>query len=115
MIGSCLAIALGALALLPGAAAASTHSCGTHTVTLEFESEPGKPKTKFKLPIKQIETQGVSCATAFKFVTALYDGKSTKTPEGYKCVVAKFKVPQGSIPERCTKPGKKIQFAGKGG
>lgn len=108
-------LALGVLALMPGAAAASTHACGDHTVTVEIESEPGKPKSKFKLPIKQIVTEGVTCTSAFKFVTALYTSTTGKTPEGYKCAVAKFKVPLGKVPERCTKPGKKIQFAGQGG
>lgn len=108
-------LALGALALTPGAATASTHACGSHTVIVEIEGEPGKPKSKFKLPIKQIATEGVSCASAFKFVSGLYTSTTGKTPEGYKCTIGKFKVPAGSVPERCTKPGKKIQFAGKGG
>jgi hypothetical protein len=108
-------LALAALAMVPGAAVASTHACGNHTVTLEIENEPGKPKSKFKVQVKQIVTEGVSCTSAFKFVSGLYTTKTGKTPEGYKCTVAKFKVPVGSVPERCTKPGKKIQFAGQGG
>jgi hypothetical protein len=108
-------LTLAALALMPGAAVASTHACGNHTVTVEVENEPGKPKSKFKIPVKQIVTEGVSCTSAFKFVSALYTTKTGKTPEGYKCTAGKFKVPVGSVPERCTKPGKKIQFAGQGG
>lgn len=115
MIGSCLALTLGALALLPGAALASTHACGNHTVVIEREGEPGQPKTKFKFPVKQVVTEGVSCASAFKFVSALYNSTTGKTPEGYKCTNGKFKVPPGSVPEQCTKPGKKIRFAGQGG
>jgi hypothetical protein len=114
-IGTVLALALGALALIPGAAVASTHSCGNHTIVIEIENEPGKPKTKFKLPIKQIVTEGVSCSSAYKFISSLYTSTSGKTPEGYKCTNGKFKVPAGSVPEKCTKSGKKIQFAGKGG
>ncbi len=114
-IGSAVALVLGALALMPGAAAASTHACGNHTIVIEIESEPGKPKNKFKLPIKQIVTQGVSCASAYKVITAVYNNAGGKLPEGYKCTNGKFKVPKGSVPEQCTKRGKKIQFAGKGG
>jgi hypothetical protein len=112
VIGSCLALALGALALLPGAAVASTHACGNHTFVLELESEPGKPKTKYNLPVKQIATEGVSCASALKFLSSYF--KTGKAAEGYKCGVAKFKA-HGLVPERCTKPGKKIQYAQQGG
>jgi hypothetical protein len=111
-IGSALALALGALALIPGAAAASTHACGNHTIAIEIESEAGKPKTKYKLPAKQIVTQGVSCTAAYKVITAFYSGKPS---EGFKCGAGKFKVPKGLVPSQCTKPGKKIQFAGQGG
>jgi hypothetical protein len=111
-IGSALALALGALALMPGAAVASTHACGNHTIVYEQEVEVGQPKTKYKLPIKQIVTQGVSCTSAYKVIAAVYSGKAT---EGFKCTSGKFKVPKYTIPEQCTKPGKKIQFAGQGG
>lgn len=111
-LGSVLALALGALALIPGAAVASTHACGNHTIVIEQETEPGKPKTKFKLPAKQIVTQGVSCTSAYKVITAFYSGKRS---EGFKCGAGKFKVPKGLVPSQCTKPGKKIQFAGQGG
>jgi hypothetical protein len=111
-IGSVLALALGALALIPGAAVASTHACGNHTIVIEQEIEVGKPKTKYKLPIKQIVTHGVSCTSAYKVITDLYSGKPT---EGFKCTSGKFKVPKYTIPQQCAKPGKKIQFAGKGG
>jgi hypothetical protein len=112
MSGSCLALALGALALLPGAASASTHACANHTFVLEIETELGKPKTKYNLPVKQITTEGVSCASALKFLSGYL--KTGKASEGYKCGIAKFKAP-GLVPERCTKPGKKIQFAHQGG
>jgi hypothetical protein len=112
-LGSVVALALGALALIPGAAVASTHACGNHTITIEQEVEVGKPKTKFKLPIKQIVTQGVSCTSAYKVITALYT--SGGKTEGFKCTAGKFKVPKYTIPQQCTKPGKKIQFAGQGG
>jgi hypothetical protein len=115
-LGAVLSLAVGALALVPSASLAATHACGSHTVVLEFESEPGKPKTKYKLPVKQIVTNGVTCASAYKFLNGLYTTKTGKTPEGFKCAGGKFKVPPGSVPEICTKSGgKKIQFAGKGG
>jgi hypothetical protein len=115
-IGSVLALATAAVALAPGASAAAVvHACGTHTVVIETETEPGKPPSKFKVPIKAITTQGTSCASAYRFLSGLYNEKTGKTPEGFTCKSAKFKVPPGSVPEVCTKPGKKIQFAGEGG
>ncbi|HTZ88055.1 MAG TPA: hypothetical protein VMB05_15415 [Solirubrobacteraceae bacterium] len=110
-------LALAGTALVPSTSvAASTHACGNHTVVYEYEVEPGKPKSKINIPIKQIVTQGASCSVAFKLVEALYDGKSQSAkPEGYTCKIGKFKVPRGSVPEVCTKGGKKVQFAGKGG
>ncbi len=115
-VASIFALVASALALTPSYAAASTHACGNHTVVYEYEAEPGKPKSKINIPIKQIVTQGASCSAAFKLVNALYDGKSQSAkPEGYTCKIGKFKVPRGSVPEVCTKPGKKVQFAGKGG
>ena len=92
----------------------SAHACGNQTVTLEIENEPGKPK-RIQNRGQADQHQGGACTTAFKFISALYTTKTTKTPESYKCTVAKFKVPVGNVPERCTKPGKKIQFAGQGG
>jgi hypothetical protein len=115
MIASVFALITGALALTPSYAAASTHQCGNHTVVYEYEAEPGK-KAKLNIPIKQIVAQGTTCTTAFKVVNALYNGKSLNgKPEGYTCKVGKFKTPRGTVPEVCTKSGKKVQFAGKGG
>ncbi|HUA74139.1 MAG TPA: hypothetical protein VL988_05205 [Solirubrobacteraceae bacterium] len=115
-IASVFALATGALALTPGYAAASTHQCGNHTVVYEYEVEPGKPKSKINIPIKQIVAQGTTCTAAFKLVNALYDGKSSSgKPEGFTCKLGKFKVPRGSVPEVCSKGPKKVQFAGKGG
>ena len=72
----------------------------------------GKPKMKYNLPVKQITTEGVSCASALKFLSGYL--KTGKASEGYKCGIAKFKAP-GLVPQRCTKPGKKVTFAGLGG
>jgi hypothetical protein len=114
-LGAVLSLAVGALALAPSASLAATHSCGSHTVNLEIAGEPGQPKTKYKFPVKQIITQGVSCESAYKVISALYSGVGKGKPDGYKCTVGKFKVPAGKVAEQCTKPGKKIQFAGQGG
>jgi hypothetical protein len=108
------ALAIAIAALTPGAlAAAPVHSCGNKVVVLEQPGETGQPATKFKLLIKQITSQGVSCSDAFKVVNALYTGSAT--PEKYKCTAGHFKVPVGRVPEVCTKPGKRITFAGQGG
>lgn len=106
----------GGLAAIAPAAVAASHDCGQKTITVTIVDEAGGPPSKFKEPIKAIKTEGVSCESAFKFLTAMYNNHTSKTPEGYKCGVAKFKAPLGFVPEQCTKSGgRKIQFAGRGG
>jgi hypothetical protein len=107
-------LAIAAAALASGAvAAAPVHSCGNKVVVIEEPGVTGQPPTKFKLLVKQVTSQGVSCTDAFKVVTALYKGSAS--PEKYKCTVGHFKVPAGRVPEVCTRPGKKVTFAGQGG
>lgn len=117
-ITGALALATGGVALVPGAsAAAPTHSCGTKTLTEKLPgpaSEPSATQT-FHIQIKAITTQGISCTAAVKFLTKLYGQGQKTTPEGYVCKNAKFKAPPGTVPTVCSKPGKKIQFAGQGG
>jgi len=106
----------GGLAAIAPAAVAASHDCGQKTIIVTIESETGAAPTKFKLPIKAIKTEGVSCESAFKFLNALENNHTSKTPEGYKCGVAKFKAPVGFVPQQCSKSGgRKIQFAGQGG
>jgi hypothetical protein len=114
-IGSAVALLAGTAALAPGASiAATTHSCGTKSFTIEHKAENGLPASKFKVTVKQITTQGLSCQAAESFLEKLYVS-STGAPEKYKCAVGHFKVPPGKVAEVCTWSGKKIQFAGQGG
>jgi hypothetical protein len=76
---------------------------------------PGAHGSPFKLPIKAISAKGVSCAAAYKFLALLVNNKSPKTPEKYKCTSGHFKAPVGFIPQVCTKPGARIQYAQQGG
>jgi len=115
VIGSAVALLIGAAALAPGASiAASTHNCGTKRVTIERKAENGVPASKFTVTINKVTTQGVSCQAAESFLKKLY-GSGTGVPEKYKCAIGHFKVPPGKVPEVCTRSGKKIQFAGQGG
>jgi hypothetical protein len=115
-LASVVALGGGLAAIAPGTAVAASHDCGQTTITITIAGEEGAAPRKFKEPIKAIKTEGVSCASAFKFVSALYNNHTSKTPEGYKCTGAKFKAPLGFVPEQCTKSGgRKIQFAGRGG
>jgi hypothetical protein len=108
------ALAVALAALTPGAlASAPVHSCGNKVVVIEQPGEAGQPGHRFKLLIKEVKSQGVTCTDAFKVVSALYKGSAT--PEKYKCTVGHFKVAVGRVPEVCTKPGKRVQFAGQGG
>ena len=114
-IGSAVALLAGAAALAPGASiAATTHNCGTKSFTIERKAENGTPASKIKVTVSQITTHGVSCQAAGSFLKKLYTS-GTGVPENYKCANGHFKVPLGYVPQVCTKPGAKIQYAVHGG
>jgi len=116
VLGGLLALAGGAAALTPGASAAgSLHKCANTTLVLEITGAPGEAARKYKLTIKAISTQGVSCTAAYKFIHLEETNKTRTVPEHYKCTSGHFKAPIGTVPTTCTKPGAKIQFAGPGG
>ena len=77
-----------------------------------YESDFG---STFKVTVKAISSQGVSCTAAYKFLALQFKNTTSTAPEGYKCKSGRFKVPVGSVAEVCTKPGAKIQYAGPGG
>jgi hypothetical protein len=110
--GGILALIGGLAAITPATVAAATvHKCANKTVVLtESSGESGAAPSHFSLPIKAITAQGTGCAGAYKFLTAEFGKANTVTPEKFKCVVAKFKVPAGLVPESCSKPGVKITF-----
>jgi hypothetical protein len=115
-IASVTALAGGLAAITPGVAVAATHTCASKTITIERPGEAGLPASKFKVPVAVVSTQGVTCQAAYSFIAKVYGGSSTGgTPEKYKCVSGHFKAPAGRVPEVCTRPGKRIQWAGPGG
>jgi hypothetical protein len=115
-LASVVALGGGLAAISPAVAVAATHNCGQTTVSIKIEAEEGSAPKTFKEPIKAIKTRGVSCASAYKFLSVLNNDHSGKTPEGYKCGIGKFKAPAGLVPETCTKSGgRKIEFAMQGG
>jgi hypothetical protein len=115
-LGGLLALAGGVAALTPGASAAGTvHKCANKALVLELPGAPGEAPRKYKLTIKAIAAQGVSCAAAYKFIGLEETNTTRTTPEHYKCTSGHFKAPIGTVPTTCTKPGAKIQFAGPGG
>ena len=116
--GSILALLGGLAAITPASVAAATvHKCANKTIAISETTSEGVQH--FSMPVKAITTQGIGCTGAYKFFNALYAHPSTTsatvTPEKFKCVVAKFKAPAGLVPEQCSKPGVKIQFAVQGG
>lgn len=113
-----LALVGGAAAPLiaPGAAAAAPlQNCANKSFVIEIQGAPGTAPSKFKVKIEAIRTQGVSCQAADKFLEALYKHSQGGIPGKYKCTTGKFKVPPGKVPQVCTRPGAKIQYAGQGG
>jgi hypothetical protein len=112
-LGSSLAL-LGAAALTPGAlAAGQVHSCANKVITTEVPGPQGP--IKHKMTIKAISTKGVTCAAAYKFLELAFKNTTSVTPEHYACKTGHFKVPRGYVPQVCTRPGARIQYAAQGG
>jgi hypothetical protein len=113
-VGTILALLGGAAALTPGAqAAGQTHKCANQVETIELPGPSGP--TTVKTTVKDISTQGVTCAAAYKFLILTYKSTSAVAPEHYKCKTGHFKAPTGYVPEVCTRPGARIQYAAHGG
>jgi hypothetical protein len=116
VLGSVLALAGGGAALTPGAIAApAVHKCANKVEVLEIAGAAGEAPRTFKVTVKAISSQGVSCTAAYKFLALQFKNTTSTAPEGYKCKSGRFKVPVGSVAEVCTKQGAKIQYAGPGG
>jgi hypothetical protein len=63
--------------------------------------------------VKAITVEGgVSCATAYKVIAGVLEGKP---PKGWKSAAGKFEAPEGLVPEMATNGSKKIKFAVQGG
>jgi hypothetical protein len=115
-LGGVLALAGAGAVLTPGAIAApAVHKCANKVEVLEIAGAAGEAPRTFKVTVKAISSQGVSCAAAYKFLALQFKNTTSTAPEGYKCKNGGFKAPVGSVPEVCTKPGAKIQYAGPGG
>jgi hypothetical protein len=113
-VGGLAAMVVAAAALAPGAlAAGQAHTCADKVFVIETPGPAGTIKNK--LPVKAISTQGVSCAAAYKFIGLAFKNMTSTYPEHYKCKTGHFKVPLGYVPQVCTKPGAKIQYAVHGG
>jgi hypothetical protein len=107
---------IAAAALVPGAQAAAVHHCGNKTETLEIASgEVGAKPEIIKTTIKNIVAQGLTCAAADKFLSALSKDHTNTPPQHFKCAIGHFKVPVGYVPQVCTHKGMKVQYAGQGG
>jgi hypothetical protein len=117
LVGSVLALAgSGAVALTPGALAApALQKCANKSETIEIQGAPTEAPRKYKITYKAISAGGVSCAAAYKFLALQAKNKTTVAPEKYKCTIGHFKAPAGLVPQVCTKPGAKIEYAFPGG
>lgn len=115
VIGSIVALGAATAALAPGASAsAPVHSCANKVETLQIADGMGGT-TNYKTTVKAITAQGASCTAAYKFIGLLEHNKATTEPEHYKCKIGHFKAPLGYVPQLCTKPGIRLQFAQQGG
>jgi hypothetical protein len=113
--GSILALFGGLAAISPASVAAATvHKCANKTLTLTLPSGEGGTR-QYPEPIKAITTQGISCVAAYKFFSAFFGRQTQAAPDNFICKTGKFKAPAGLVPQSCTKPGVKIQFAVQGG
>jgi hypothetical protein len=117
VLGGALALAGGGAALAPGAIAASgpVHKCANKVEVIEVAGVAGEAPRTLKVTVEAISSQGVSCAAAYKFLALQFKNTTSTPTEGYKCEIGHFKAPVGFVPEVCTKPGAKVQYAGPGG
>jgi hypothetical protein len=115
-VGGVVAVIAGAAALTPGALASTAgHKCANKVVTINLPGAVGSEPRTFKTTVKEISTNGVSCAAAYKFISLQYKQGTRVVPEGYKCTTGHFKTPLGYVPQVCTRRGAKIQYAAQGG
>jgi hypothetical protein len=98
-----------AIAVAPTAASArAASSCANKSLALK--TEEGRV---LHFPAKAITVEGgVSCATAYKVITDVLEGK---IPSGWKSAVAHFEPPEGLIAQMVKKGSKTIKYAVQGG
>ena len=114
-LGGVAAVTAGGALTAGASAAAVTHHCGNASEVFEIKS-PNEPVRKVALKIEAITTRGISCSGADKFLSLVYKNTNpTTTPEHFKCTIGHFKAPLGHVPQVCTKPGVRIQYAAPGG
>jgi hypothetical protein len=97
-----------AIAVAPTAASArAASSCANKSLALKVEGRT------LHIPVKAVTVEGgVSCATAYKVITGVLEGKP---PSGWKSAVAHFEPPEGLVAQVLKKGSKTIKYAVQGG
>ncbi|HET7445616.1 MAG TPA: hypothetical protein VFJ57_13265 [Solirubrobacterales bacterium] len=117
--GALVALIALAIVLVPGAQAqkASYVNCGNKKITIQIEDGEGGTRP-YKVNAKAVQVKSVTCADAVKFIGHFYSGDAPGKygyPENYKCKEVDFAVPEGYMPQLCTRGSKGIKFGAQGG
>src|SRR5882757_7464082 len=107
---ACAASLAGTAAVVAPTAASARGASTCANKVVKIPVEEGKP---FPLAVKAITVEGgVSCAEAYKVITAVLAGNP---PAGWHSFSAQFEAPEGTFPQGVKKGSKKIKFATRGG
>lgn len=94
-----------------GAVAASVHRCAAKTLTVVFPpSEEGEPSTSAKVSVRSLTAEGLSCASASRFLELLARRTAPGAPEHFRCVQGRYNATTRYTAQTCSKPGKKIRY-----
>lgn len=107
---ACAASLAGTAAVVAPTAASARGGSSCANKSIKLPQEGGKP---IHIPVKAITVEGgVSCAEAYKVITAAILGEPLS---GWKTAAGHFEAPEGLVPEIAKKGSKKIKFAVQGG
>jgi hypothetical protein len=107
---ACAASLAGTAAVVAPTAASARGASSCANKSVKLEPEVGHP---IHFPVRAITVQGgVSCAEAYKVITATLQGN---LPKGWKSAIAHFEAPEGLVPQELKKGSKKIRYAVQGG
>lgn len=119
VVGGLAALIVLAVALVPGAQAQKGGyvNCGNKRITIQIEDGEGGTRP-YKVSAKALQVKNLTCADGVKFIQDSYDSENAGKygyPDNYKCKAGNFTVPDGYLPQICTRGNKAIKWGAQGG
>lgn len=118
-LGALAALVVTAFALAPGAQAqkASYVNCGNKRFNIQIEDGQGGTRP-YPVNAKAVQVKNLSCGDGVKFIRDSYDAENAGKygyPDNFKCKAGNFTVPDGYLPQICTRGNKGIKWGAQGG